>query len=53
VDKLADEIADFIIGFIKVVLASGALWLLSAICGVQFPAEFYLVLLFWVFLGHK
>ena len=30
-DKLADEIADFIIGFIRVVLASGVFWLLSAI----------------------
>ena len=50
---MADEIADFIIGFIKVVLASGALWLLSAICGVQFPVEFYLVLLLLVFRGYK
>lgn len=52
-DKLAEEIADFIIGFIRVVLVSGALWLLSAIYGVQFPAEYYLVLLLWVFRGYN
>ena len=52
-DKLAEEIADFIIGFIGVVLASGALWLLSAIYGVQFSAEYYLVLLLLVFRGYK
>jgi hypothetical protein len=52
VDKLADEIADYIIGFIRVVLASGVFWLLSAIYG-EFPAEYYLVLLLLVFRGYK
>lgn len=49
---MADEIADFFIGFIGTVLASGALWLLSAIYG-EFPGEYYLVLLLLVFRGYK